>query len=1301
MSIVPQGTPSNNTDDAQSGLATPAEGVDETFALEHDPTPYPTSPDPMRQLDGERLAQALGISIDTVRTLPNARRADVAESVAMNRALWGGTLGNFIADLLEGTFNAADISRVQTFLTELVHGRGPLPAIRVGAQPYGVLITSSFDDWAWSDAERDEDDFWGRLQTQLGFLRGHWTKVANTDVRFVGKRDAGGTLLDPFETLIDVIGLQASSVEFWSRTAVPVSYFKALTAYAGNDPDTITDWIVAATNSRSIELFQAKLPPSSEATIRRLLFMEKPQRVTSPVIDGDPAIPLSETRTIRPYGGTASAHNYLHWLATASNADIQDQNFTAADGKLVPPPDALLYKLVRVATLAEVHRWSRRLSERVRPDVFAGAPRVSETANISERVLMPAHFAMVDTEKIGLTATSMTTGDYLLTHARAATEILDKPPEAAGLAAITEALRVLAELPTARLERLFAEHIDVVSHRLDAWLTGMFARRLGQQRRRQQTPGTYLGAYGWVEDVRPAGDREVVADAQIPSELKAAVDGPVVKYKDSGGFVHAPSLTHAVTAAVLRNGYLTHAEPKVADRMAVNLSSARVRMALTYIEGLQNGQELGALLGYQLERGLHEGHPGVELDRFVYVLRERFPLISRKLTPTTAGQPAEVIEARNVVNGYDLLDFIKTSAYPYSIAGLPPANGTSAEVRQALAIGREVDRLRDALDSIADLLLAESVHQVVQGNYARARGAVQALTDGEQPPLPEVVQVPRSGKSLTHRVALFLDPAGTAGWNVPLTPRAAANASLNHWLKTVLPDPAGIQWTFTLSGGAPERVSADTLLLEPIDVVLMSGDHAGDFTSPLEQLLLHDFRIAGGIGDEVATFAFKKSDPSFPDARTLLYDPDLADAGKHSLGSLLPLLKALRRLITGGRALGANELMRPTESQHVHPENPNGYDGSAAPLKDLSELKSRVEGAHAASSALHATFQALVATMKPLAEALDDDPELAVQPQWNALMSQLRVALRALSLFGIREAMPSDVVALSRGAVSTAFAQAAAVEGIVAQKLTRSRELLDIAFPEPLPADAAEAARAMGARVAGRMNAYAEAARLLLGAEYVVIPQFAAHAESVPELTAAAATPIESDGLAIESWVQSVAHVRSAMQAWDLVAMYQDWLHDGLLELVPLQLPVAPGAKWIGGVFAGTVRADDVVSIAMHHAPPGFGSPMAGLLLDEWTELVPSANETTGMAVHIRRPNAVAPQAVLVAVAPKQTGRWEWSDLMAILRDTMERARLRAVEPDAIKHPYFQLLPPIMTPFDDSMLMAATKYSGSAAPTRT
>ena len=73
-----------------------------------------------------------------------------------------------------------------------------------------------------------------------------------------------------------------------------------------------------------------------------------------------------------------------------------------------------------------------------------------------------------------------------------------------------------------------------------------------------------------------------------------------------GGYVHAPSLNHATAAAILRNGYLTHATADAPDLLALNLSSRRVRRAKQLLDGIRNGQSLEVLLGIQFERGLHE-----------------------------------------------------------------------------------------------------------------------------------------------------------------------------------------------------------------------------------------------------------------------------------------------------------------------------------------------------------------------------------------------------------------------------------------------------------------------------------------------------------------------------------------------------------------------------------------------------------------------------------------------------------------------------------------------------------------------
>src|SRR6185369_5143421 len=109
--------------------------------------------------------------------------------------------------------------------------------------------------------------------------------------------------------------------------------------------------------------------------------------------------------------------------------------------------------------------------------------------------------------------------------------------------------------------------------------------------------------YGVLEDVRPSPLAEPL----------------------SHGYIHAPSLGQAATAAVLRSGYLAHRREQDSP-LAVDLSSRRVRLALGLLDGVRAGQPLGALLGYRLERGLHENHRELVLDRYIAALRALAPL---------------------------------------------------------------------------------------------------------------------------------------------------------------------------------------------------------------------------------------------------------------------------------------------------------------------------------------------------------------------------------------------------------------------------------------------------------------------------------------------------------------------------------------------------------------------------------------------------------------------------------------------------------------------------------------------------
>jgi hypothetical protein len=68
-------------------------------------------------------------------------------------------------------------------------------------------------------------------------------------------------------------------------------------------------------------------------------------------------------------------------------------------------------------------------------------------------------------------------------------------------------------------------------------------------------------------------------------------------------------------------------------------------------------------------------------------------------------------------------------------------------------------------------------------------------------------------------------------------------------------------------------------------------------------------------------------------------------------------------------------------------------------------------------------------------------------------------------------------------------------------------------------------------------------------------------------------------------------------------------------------------------------------------------------LLDEWLEVIPADQATTGLAFHFDRPNAEAPQAILLVTPPVRRGAWQFQDLVDSLRETLDMARLRAVEP--------------------------------------
>jgi hypothetical protein len=90
---------------------------------------------------------------------------------------------------------------------------------------------------------------------------------------------------------------------------------------------------------------------------------------------------------------------------------------------------------------------------------------------------------------------------------------------------------------------------------------------------------------------------------------------------------------------------MTHKGTADDGLLSIDISSERVRRALYLLDGVRQGQNLNALLGYLFERGLHDRN----LDKYVQPFRDRFPIVAHKLTPSS--DPSESVAASNVVDG--------------------------------------------------------------------------------------------------------------------------------------------------------------------------------------------------------------------------------------------------------------------------------------------------------------------------------------------------------------------------------------------------------------------------------------------------------------------------------------------------------------------------------------------------------------------------------------------------------------------------------------------------------------------------
>ncbi|MCI0434925.1 MAG: hypothetical protein L0271_14985, partial [Gemmatimonadetes bacterium] len=389
-----------------------------------------------------------GVSYEALSRVAHAGNSDAREARLMNEALWSATLGYYLEQMLG--IDAGRVREIERFFVEYVSGRGSLPAIRVGTQPYGVLLTSDTRRWRDGDAASPISS---HVRSILSRLEPFWDR-ASASAAFVGKSG------DPHALLLDMLGLHATSVDYFRRHAVGSGYlwnyaqFKGWGAAAG----ALRDAQAAAATQVLAELGWPTAPPLLD-----LSFFSTHSHITDPLIADMPSVDdeiLSETEGVRRLYGIdaiADPRNYMAWLLESSVEDIRAQRFKGVQGEDLPIPRPLLYRLLRHALLLAHVDAALQLYE-ANGVATALARREVELLNVrADRTVTRWELieARVDRVLPQLSDQPITVFEYLGSGTG------QGQPAVEGLTRVRAALAALADLPTARLERLLAEHLDL------------------------------------------------------------------------------------------------------------------------------------------------------------------------------------------------------------------------------------------------------------------------------------------------------------------------------------------------------------------------------------------------------------------------------------------------------------------------------------------------------------------------------------------------------------------------------------------------------------------------------------------------------------------------------------------------------------------------------------------------------------------------------------------------------------------------------------------------------------------------
>lgn len=1172
VSLAPAGTPTNS--DEQRSPYRPDD---------------PPSAPPMNvgdpSDDARSMGTLLGVEPSTIEGLLDAdepRSTLGASQRAANTSLWFATWHPVLDWIGTGKYPGFSPSQIESgrlLHRDHVRGAGHTPALRIGAQPYGVLPASPVERWKPYSFETT-----ATVAPVIARTLKRWVAAA-TEVPHIAP---DGSVTDT--DLLDILGTAPLSHAVRVRIAADGRTTPILASVTGLGLDiveneaTMRRAVLAQYSTAAAKHMYMHSPSDKSSLVGMPLVSDRDAEVIGKVLDGEIPKVDSVLQALLAIGWEqacgiavrAVPERYLPLLTGLLEIDVLTIDMAT---EAVRPGSAAVEPRNAYAA-------AQALRETVR---FEGQP--TEPVRLSEFEPIPQ--AQTSLAQVALDVGDTPEGRWIAQNAVAAVI------EAFGMRGeVRAAMTELGAAPIEERRIAVASALDVASHRVDAW-----ASALAHSRLKPSEGAMSLGAFGYVENID--------------------VDPRTVRAKPSG-WVHAPSQSHAVTAGVLASALRSNIGAKPGKQpFAINLTSRRGPEIRRILEGIDAGQSLGALLGYQIERGLTG-----TAARFQLSLRELAPMSVSGLNNDLAEERSALTDAVDVVDGVTLLEKYPPEKWNELRSALSKAP-KNAYVRPGEWQGPSRDELgavtaaltaaADSLDAVSDALLSESVMQYCSGNPARAAAAMDAAgAGGAVHPNLAVFEARQSRRQLSH--ALFTTiPVDARGWRSD-RPRAQAEPRSEAWAAGRLGDPASIIVTDN-----PRHTLAEARLCA-LDMVY--ADSAAD----LDRRLRAEIPAIGDL--------------PLADARGADW-PD----GSISILDAATLASTLRGLISGARALSPDDLAR------------SGEGTEFKRTIDIDELVDRCLNLVTVLGTDLAAGQEAIATIDPTTLTVAADDEAAVA-----------AAVASLSAYGAT-LIPDGRAPTNASWAWTAW-HAMRARHAQADELVKTIRDTTQKDPGPTAATIVDTANRIAETVLG------DGFRLLpLLAPRSGVDEFV-RAVTSPAFAQPPSSKVAGflrDQATVHAGAGRVAEAQLIGKALGRpveLTVVQLTDHTGTAA--------APGTdRWLAGPLSDDApwpaSAASHAVVELVGGAGALGGRVAGIVFDGWVEALPfqpdpgafaagadpdsplrAARATTGLAVNANQASARAPQVLLSLVSPDGE-RWNTQSVGEAVVAAVEQAKARLV----------------------------------------